>query len=79
MIMDSITYLTRQTKMGYNQIINLPYPIFLKYLRDCQIENISSTEEGRKIIRRSQELTVKTPDFAKLRQAGGYKTTGGEQ
>lgn len=77
-MMTNITYLTRRTMMGYEQIMELPYPIFLSYLKHNRIMDMQETPEGREYLEKIERIKVKTPDFAKLRQVSDYKQRGGE-
>jgi hypothetical protein len=74
--MPNVAYLNRKTHMGYEQLLNLPYPIFLSLLRENQIMDLKETEEGRKYLAQIERLNVTTPDFNKLRSKGGYKKAG---
>lgn len=75
-IQPNMAYLTRKTSMGFNELMNLPYPVFLSYLRENQIMDLKETEEGRKYLEQVERMSVTTPDFGKLSQLGSYKKAG---
>lgn len=72
-LMSNITYLTKKTKMGYMEIINLPYSIFLSYLKYNRIFDLQQTEEGRKYLEQVERSKQTEPDIDSLRNLTGYK------
>lgn len=76
--MENITYLNRKTQMSHTEIMNLPYCLFLSYLKHNKIMDLQETEAGREYLSKCERLKVTTPDLSKLRQATGYKTKAGE-
>ncbi|WP_407268973.1 hypothetical protein [Radiobacillus sp. PE A8.2] len=76
--MPNITYVTRKAHMGYEQVMKLPYPIFVSYLVENKIMDLQETEEGREYLRKIERLKVTTPDYSKLKSTSGYKQKAGE-
>jgi hypothetical protein len=74
--MEKIAYLNMKTRMSHAEIMNLPYAIFLSYLKHYQMFDLMSTEEGRKYLEQVERIKQTEPDFAKLRQVSGYKKAG---
>lgn len=76
--MENVAYLNRKTHMSHMEIMNLPYGLFLSYLKHNKVMDLQETEAGREYLAKCERLKVTTPDFAKLKQATGYKTKVGE-
>lgn len=74
--MPNIAYLIRKTNMGYEEVMRLPYPIFLSLLRENRLMDLMETPEGREYLEKIERLKVTTPDFNKLSQLNGYKKEG---
>ncbi|WP_226087486.1 hypothetical protein [Mesobacillus sp. S13] len=74
--MPNIAYLNRKTKMGYDELLNLPYPIFLSLLRENQILDLKETSEGREYLEKIERLNVTTPDFGKLSGLSRFNKAG---
>lgn len=75
-IMEKFAYLNMKTGMSHNELMNLPYKVFLSYLKHYQIFDLMSTEEGQKYLEQVERAKKTEPDFAKLRQVTGYKKAG---
>lgn len=75
-IMEKFAYLNMKTRMSHTELLNLPYKVFLSYLKRYQIFDLMSTEEGRKYLEQVERIKQTEPDFAKLRQVAGYKKAG---
>ncbi|MEH6957216.1 hypothetical protein [Neobacillus drentensis] len=75
-VLPNITYLNRKTGMGYEQLMNLQYPIFLALLREHYILDLKETPEGREFLNQVERLKVTSPDFSKLKQLSGYQKAG---
>lgn len=71
--MEKIAYLNMKTRMSHTEIMNLPYAIFLAYLKQYQMFDLMSTPEGREYLEKCERAKQTEPDFAKLRQVSGYK------
>jgi|GEM_PF-2477921 len=71
--MEKVAYLNMKTRMSHTEIMNLPYAIFLAYLKYCQMFDLMSTPEGREHLEKCERMKQTEPDFAKLRQVSGYK------
>ncbi|MBW7649785.1 hypothetical protein [Anoxybacillus sp. ST4] len=74
--MEKIAYLNMKTRMSHTEIMNLPYAIFLSYLKHYQMFDLMSTPEGREYLEKCERIKQTIPDFAKLRQVSGYKEGG---
>ncbi|AMV11524.1 hypothetical protein GT3570_11380 [Geobacillus thermoleovorans] len=74
--MEKIAYLNMKTRMSHAEIMNLPYAIFLSYLKHYQMFDLMSTPEGREYLEKVERLKQTSPDFAKLRKVSGYKKAG---
>ena len=71
--MEKIAYLNMKTRMSHTEIMNLPYAIFLAYLKQYQMFDLLSTQEGREYLEKVERIKRTEPDFAKLRKVSGYK------
>ncbi|MEC1772838.1 hypothetical protein [Schinkia azotoformans] len=76
--MENIAYLNRKTQMSHNEILNLAYALFLSYLKHNKVMDLQETEAGREYLAKCERMKVTIPDFAKLKQATGYKAKVGE-
>lgn len=76
--MPNIVYLTKKTGMGFNEIMKLPYTVFLSYIRENYILDMMETEEGRKHLEQIKRLNVTAPDLNKIRQLDSFKQKEGE-
>lgn len=67
----------KESNMGYNEVINLPYAVFLSLLKQFYILRLEETEEGREILREANVLNksdnFSEPDWSRLRGLKGYK------
>ncbi|MGX1902433.1 hypothetical protein ACT3HK_13955 [Thermolongibacillus altinsuensis] len=71
--MEKVAYLNMKTRMSHTEIMNLPYAIFLSYLKHYQMFDLMSTPEGREYLEKVERAKQTEPDFAKLRKVSGYK------
>lgn len=71
--MEKVAYLNMKTRMSHTEIMNLPYAIFLSYLKQYQMFDLMSTSEGREYLEKVERVKQTEPDFAKLRKVSGYK------
>jgi hypothetical protein len=71
--MEKVAYLNMKTRMSHTEIMNLPYAIFLSYLKHYQMFDLMSTEEGREYLEKVKRIKQTEPNFAKLRKVSGYK------
>ena len=71
--MEKIAYLNMKTRMSHTEIMNLPYAIFLAYLKHYQMFDLMSTPEGREYLEKVERIKQTEPDFEKLRKVSGYK------
>lgn len=74
--MPNITYLIRTTKMGYEEVMRLPYPIFLSLLRENRILDLMEKPGGQEYLEKIERLKETSPDFNKLSKLNGFKKAG---
>ncbi len=66
--MRNVAFLTKEYGMSYQDIITLPYAVFLSYLKWARIFQIEQTEEGRDALYKNRVIDQTEPDWAKVRQ-----------
>jgi hypothetical protein len=71
--MANIAYLIKESHMGFNEIMDLPYAIFLSLLKQFQVMNMKQSEEGREQLKLRNSLYQTEPDLIKIRGMKGYK------
>lgn len=76
-IMRNIVFITKQTGMTYQEIMELPYAVFLAYLKHLRIFELEQTEEGRKLLMQTNVLNATEPDWARIRSQKVYKQVKG--
>lgn len=74
--MRNIAYLIKSSGMGFNEIMNLPYSVFLSLLKHFRLMEIEQTEEGRKMIAKSKILDQTEPDWNRIRKIKNYRKIG---
>ena len=67
-MMRNITYLSKEFYMGFDEIMNLPYAVFLSYLKYMQLFKLESTEEGRKALKDAEMINKTDADLTRFRQ-----------
>ncbi|WP_313757190.1 hypothetical protein [Tissierella sp.] len=72
--MRNIAFLTKEYGMSYKEIMELPYAVFLSYLKWARIFQLEQTQEGRDALYKESAIHQTEPDFGKLRQLNGYET-----
>lgn len=63
----------KESSMGYNEVMNLPYAIFLGLLKHFRIFTMMQTEEGQKVLQQEKLLSQTEPDWGRLRDQEFYK------
>ena len=58
--------------MNYNEVINLPYSIYLGLYRQFYIINLESTEEGREALMAGERMYSTKADVGKIRGTKFY-------
>lgn len=78
--MSNVVYLNRKSGMSHEEIMNLPYGVYLKYIEQHIYMDLMETEEGREYLQQVKRLQVKDADLTSLRSMAGYtaKQKGGE-
>ena len=71
--MRNVAFLTKEYGMGYYEIMQLPYSIFLSYLKWARIFQLEQTEEGRNALYKEDAIYKKEPQLNRLRQLQGYR------
>jgi len=66
--MRNIAFLTKEYGMGHKEIRELPYAIFLSYLKWARIFALEQTEEGRSALYKTKAIDKTEPDLARFRQ-----------
>ena len=67
-MMRNIAYLTKEFGMSFKEIMELPYSVFLSYLKYMQLFQLEQTEEGRKALQESEIINHTEPDWNKVRK-----------
>jgi hypothetical protein len=65
--------------MGYEQIVNLPYSIFLSLMKHNQMMDLEETPEGRDYLDKLRRLNTTEADLGSLRKLAGYKVERGSE
>ena len=71
--MRNIAFLTKEYGMTYFEIMELPYAIFLSYLKWARIFQLEQTQEGRDALYKESAIHQTEPDLGRLRQLNGYQ------
>lgn len=71
--MRNLAFLIKESGMSHYELIQLPYSVFLSYLKQFRIFQLEQTEEGRKALYQSSILQQKEPQWNKIRNQDGYK------
>ena len=72
-MMENVAYLIKESGMGFNEVIDLPYAVFLSLLKHFRIFNIKQDPEGRKILAKSKCLYETEADLGRIRELKGYQ------
>jgi hypothetical protein len=72
-LMSDVVYLNRKSGMSHEEIMNLPYGVFLKYIDYHQVMDLMETPEGRERLMWFNRLQTTDADISRLRSLGGYK------
>ncbi|WP_195837954.1 hypothetical protein [Tissierella pigra] len=75
-MMRQIVYISTKTSMGFNEILQLPYAIFLGYLKQLWVLQMEETQEGRDALYKESAIHQTEPDLGRLRQLNGYQAKG---
>ena len=75
-LMRNVAFIMKEYRMGYFEVMRLPYSIFLSLLKWGQIFILEQTQEGRDILYEESTIHQTEPDLGKLRQLSGYQTKG---
>ena len=59
--------------MSFKDVMELPYAMFLSYLKWARIFQIEQTQEGRDALYKESAIHQTEPDLGKLRNLTGYK------
>lgn len=70
--MRNIIFISKEIGMSYNEVIKLPYAVFLSYLKHLRVMQIEQTEEGRQALYKEGNLYKTEPNFNKIRNLDGY-------
>lgn len=72
-LMPNFAYLLSKTSMNYEELMDLPYAIFLGLLKQFRLMDIQSTDEGRDLLKKSEILNIKEADLSSIRQLNSYQ------
>jgi len=67
-IMKNVAYLMKASSMGYREVMELPYQIFLSLLKQFMILELENSEEGREYLQQCKILTTKDADLTRIRK-----------
>lgn len=67
-IMKNVAYLIKNSGMGYREVIELPYQVFLSLLKQFMIFELESSEEGREYLQQCKILNTKDADLTRIRK-----------
>ena len=72
--MADITFLNRKSGMSYDEILNLPYGVFLSLVEQHTINDLMQSEEGREMVDKIRKFKNprKHADISAIRNFGGY-------
>lgn len=71
--MRNIAFLTKEYGMSFKEIMELPYSIFLSYLKWARLFQLEQTPEGRDALYKESAIHQTEPDLVQLRGLSGYK------
>lgn len=71
--MNNVVYLNRKSGMSHEEIMNLPYGIYLKYIEQHIYLDLMETEEGREYLAKMKRLSSKSADISAIRSMTGYQ------
>jgi hypothetical protein len=73
--MSDITYLNEKSKMPYDEIMNLPYGVFLSLVEQHTIQDLMQSEDGRALMEKVKRFKNprKQADLSAIRSFGGYQ------
>lgn len=76
--MRNIAFVSKYYQIGFNEIMEMPYAVFLSYLKWARIFILEQTEEGQKELRKMEIQSPNNnkntePDLGTIRQMTGYK------
>jgi len=65
--MGNIAFLIQKGNMGFNEVINLPYAVFLSLLKHFQMFELMKNPEYQKALEKQKYLNIKEPDWGRIR------------
>ena len=66
--MQNIAFVMKEGNMGYFEVLNLPYSIFLSLLKHFQMFELMKDEDYRKQLRMQNILKKTEPDWEEVRK-----------
>lgn len=78
--MSDVSYLLANSSMKYEEILHLPYGVFLSLIEQSYLRELQKTEEGQEILKKIYRYKYprKHADYDSIRKLGGYETKAGE-
>lgn len=67
-MMRNIAFVTKEFGMGYQEIMDLPYAVFLSYLKWGRVFILEQTEKGRDLLYKESAIHQTEPDWSRVRQ-----------
>lgn len=74
--MRNIAFLNKEYGMSHKDIMELPYAVFLSYLKWARIFQLEQTQEGRDALYKESAIHQTEPNLGRLRQLNGYQAKG---
>lgn len=71
--MENIAFLIHESHMSFNEVMELPYAVFLSLLKHFQMFELMKTEEGREMLKNNKILSQTEPDWDRIRSLPGYR------
>lgn len=59
--------------MGFNEVMELPYAVFLSLLKHTRILQLEETPEGQQLLSKSRLLSQTEPDWDRIRKSENYQ------
>ncbi|MGF7057184.1 hypothetical protein [Brassicibacter mesophilus] len=70
--MRNVVFISKEIGIGYREVIEMPYAIFLSFLKHLRIMQLEQTPEGRKVLYKEGTLYQTEPEWDKLRSSKDY-------
>ncbi|TCT16406.1 hypothetical protein EDC18_102425 [Natranaerovirga pectinivora] len=71
-MMKNIVFVSKEIGIPFNEIMEMPYAVFLSYLKHLRIFQLEQTEDGRKALQQAELNQQTEPDWNRIRSEKGY-------